>query len=153
MPVSLAETALFGGMAALTLCPDPSWLYAGLCGYWTPFFGGRAVPLASRMNLIPFSQGDSLFNLLGNVVMFAPFGFFAALLWRGWNGKRALAAGLAVTVFVECWQVLAGRYFDVDDIILNALGFLCGYGLWRLARRLVPGRMEKFYVRFNEEQQ
>ena len=105
------------------------------------------------MNLIPFSQGDSLFNLLGNVVMFAPFGFFAALLWRGWNGKRALAAGLAVTAFVECWQVLAGQYFDVDDIILNALGFLCGYGLWRLARRLVPGLMEKFYVRFNEEQQ
>jgi glycopeptide antibiotics resistance protein len=40
----------------------------------------------------------------------------------------------------------------MDDILLNVLGVLCGYGLWRLARRFVPGQMEKFHVRFNEEQ-
>ena len=116
-----------GGMAVLTLCPHPAWLRAGLQGYWSPYFGGRALPLAHRVNLIPFSQGDSLFNIVGNVVMFLPFGFLAALLWRGWTGRRALCAGLGITAGIECWQVLVGRFFDIDDIILNALGVFCGF--------------------------
>ncbi len=128
-----------GGMAALTLCPHPGWLYAGLCGHWSPYFAGWWLPLGGRVNLIPFSQGDSLFNLAGNIVMFLPFGFLADLLGRGWSWKRELAAGFGITVFIECWQVLVGRYFDVDDILLNTLGFLCGCGLGRLARRLAPG--------------
>ena len=127
-----------GGMAALTLCPSPSWLYAGLRGYWSPYFAGWP-PLGGRVNLVPFSQGDSLFNLAGNVVMFLPFGLLAALLSRGWSWKRKLAAGFGITAFVECWQVLVGRCFDVDDILLNTLGFLCGCGLGDLARRLAPG--------------
>ena len=48
--------------------------------------------------------------------------FFAALLWRGFNGKRAAALGLMITVCIECWQLLVGRATDVDDIILNTLG-------------------------------
>ena len=135
----LALFLFSGGFAALTLCPSPSWLYAGLLGYWSPYFGGWALPLAHRVNLIPFSQGDSLFNLLGNVGMFLPFGLSAALLWRGWTWRRALAAGLAITSFIECWQVLVGRCFDIDDIILNALGVLCGFLLGRGLAELAPG--------------
>lgn len=141
----------FGGMAVLTLCPHPAWLRAGLQGYWSPYFGGRALPLAHRVNLIPFSQGDSLFNIVGNVVMFLPFGFLAALLWRGWTGRRALCAGLGITAGIECWQVLVGRFFDIDDIILNALGVFCGFLLWRGLRRLAPGLAGKFHVDLNEE--
>ena len=140
-----------GGMAVLTLCPHPAWLRAGLQGYWSPYFGGRALPLAHRVNLIPFSQGDSLFNIVGNVVMFLPFGFLAALLWRGWTGRRALCAGLGITAGIECWQVLVGRFFDIDDIILNALGVFCGFLLWRGLRRLAPGLAGKFHVDLNEE--
>ncbi len=140
-----------GGMAVLTLCPHPAWLRAGLQGYWSPYFGGRALPLAHRVNLIPFSQGDSLFNIVGNVVMFLPFGFLAALLWRGWTGRRALCAGLGITAGIECWQVLVGRFFDIDDIILNALGVFCGFLLWRGLRWLAPGLAGKFHVDLNEE--
>lgn len=134
-----------GGMAVLTLCPEPGWLWSGLrYGYWTPFFGDQAFPLAHRVNLIPFSQGDSLFNIAGNVVMFLPFGFLAALLFRGWTWKRALALGLAVTAGIECWQIAVGRFFDIDDIILNAFGVLCGYWLRLGLQRLAPGFTERF---------
>lgn len=148
-----------GGMAAITLAPGPSWLfdwlYFALHGQAEQvfaaygLFGGRVIPLEHRVNLIPFAQGDSLFNMAGNVVMFLPFGFFAALLWRGWNGKRAALAGLGITCGIEGWQILAGRYFDVDDILLNTLGVLCGYLLWRLLARCAPEFAEKFHV--NEE--
>lgn len=140
-----------GGMAVLTLCPQPDWLRMGLQGYWAPYFGGTGIPLAHRVNLIPFSQGDSLFNIVGNVVMFVPFGLLAALLWRGWTGRRALCTGFGITAFVECWQILVGRFFDIDDIILNTLGVLCGFLLWRGLRRLAPGLAEKFHVDVNGE--
>lgn len=140
-----------GGMAVLTLCPWPDWLWAGLQGYWTPYFGGTGLPLAHRVNLIPFSQGDSLFNIIGNVVMFLPFGFLAALLWRGWSWRRALGTGFGITACVECWQILVGRFFDIDDIILNTLGVLCGFFLWRGLRRVASGFTEKFHVDLSGE--
>lgn len=149
-PRELGVLLLFlfcGGMAVLTLCPSPDWLWAGLQGYWAPYFGGPGIPLAHRVNLIPFSQGDSLFNIAGNIVMFVPFGFLTALLWRGWTGRRALGLGFGITVCVECWQMLVGRFFDIDDIILNTLGVLCGFWLRLALRRPVPGLEEKFQVR------
>ena len=82
-----------------------------------------------------------------------PMLFAAALIWRGFDWRRTLAAGLCATGLIESWQLCVGRAFDIDDILLNVLGVLWGYGLWRLARRLAPGQMEKFHVRFNEEQQ
>ena len=91
-------------------------------------------------------RDSTLFNLIGNIVMFLPFGFFAALLWRGFGWKRALALGLGITCGIECWQLFVGRYFDIDDIILNTLGVLCGYLLWKLLAKLAPGFMKRFQV-------
>lgn len=133
-----------GGMAALTLCPEPGWLFFGLQGDWTPYFD--LWGLEYRVSLIPFSDLDSAFNVIGNIVMFLPFGFFAALLWRGWNGKRALALGFGITVFIECWQLLVGRTSDIDDIIFNTLGVVCGYLLWRLLEMVAPRFAKKFHV-------
>ena len=79
--------------------------------------------------------------------MFLPFGFFPALLWRGCTWKRALATGLCVTGFIECWQLLVGRAFDIDDLWLNTLGALCGFWLWRLLDRAAPGWTRRFRVR------
>ena len=78
-------------------------------------------------------------------------GFAAALLWRGFDWRRTLAAGLCATGLIESWQLCVGRAFDIDDILLNTLGVFCGYGLWRLTRRLDPGFAEKFHVRMSEE--
>ena len=74
--------AYCGGMAAITLSPEPGWLFTGLAyGYWYSYFDVSG--LSYRVSLLPFSQLDSVFNVAGNIVMFLPFGFFAALLWRG----------------------------------------------------------------------
>ena len=135
-----------GGMAAITLVPEPGWVFFALRGDGTlmPYFdpGG----LSHRVSLVPFSQLDSLFNIVGNIVMFLPFGFFAALLWRKFNWKRAIALGLGITCLIECWQILVGRYFDIDDIILNGLGVFCGYLLRVLAGQLAPAFVKRFQV-------
>lgn len=134
-----------GGMAVITLVPTPEWLFLGLTrGVWHLYFD--ASGLARRTSLIPFSQMDGLFNIIGNIVMFLPFGFFASLLWRKFSGKRALALGLGLTCSVECWQVFVGRIFDTDDIILNTLGVFCGYLLWALLQKSVPNFVRRFHV-------
>lgn len=143
-----------GGMAILTLAPR--WVVWSLVdilhGYgWNvgqyPFFELGMVnwKLFQTFHFSPYF-------LAGNLVMFVPFGFFAALLWRGCTWGRSLLSGLFLSGLIESFQLCVGRAFDIDDILLNVLGVLWGYGLWRLARRLAPGRMEKFHVRFNEEQ-
>ena len=133
-----------GGMAVITLAPEPWWVNFALGGRREPYFDLSG--LAYRVSLVPFSQPDSLFNIIGNIVMFLPFGFFAALLWREFGWKRALALGLGITCGIECWQLFVGRYFDIDDIILNTLGVFCGYLLWRVLRRLAPQFAGRFHT-------
>lgn len=121
------------GMAVLTLSPEPGWLYHGLQGDWSPFF--RLAWMGERVSLRPFSDLDSLHNLLGNILMFVPFGLLAGVLRQGMRWKHALLLGLGITGFIECWQLLVGRYSDIDDVILNTVGVLLGWMLWRgLAR-------------------
>lgn len=137
-----------GGMAMVTLAPR--WVVQALadllqgCGWngeGNPFFALGTV------NLVPFRTLGDGYILAGNLIMFLPFGFFPALLWRGCTWKRALATGLCVTGFIECWQLLVGRAFDIDDLWLNTLGALCGFWLWRLLGRAAPGWTRRFRVR------
>ena len=53
-------------------------------------------------------------------------------------------AGFAVTLFIECCQLCVGRAFDVDDLLLNTLGAMLGYGLWLLLQKLAPGLAKGF---------
>ena len=140
-----------GGMVLLAL--TPYWVSASLVdlanGYrWNA--GGAPFFKLGGVNFTPLqtfqTDGWSLFNLAGNIVMFVPFGFFAALLWRGYTWKRALLTGFCITAFVECWQLCVGRAFDIDDIILNTLGVFCGYLLWKLLQRFAPGFTRRFQV-------
>ena len=143
----------WGGMAMLTLTPywfDWLALIRGLRPIHPPFFTLGGIELAGGFRDFgsqnSFLRVWALYILLGNIVMFMPFGFFAALLWRGFTWRRALCAGFAITLSVECWQLAVGRAFDVSDLILNTLGVLCGYWIWRAADRLFPRLTARFHV-------
>lgn len=79
--------------------------------------------------------------LLGNVLVFAPFGLLAPVMSarvRSW--PRALFAGLAFSGAIELSQLgmsLALGYWyrmpDVDDLALNVAGVLLGYGAYAAA--------------------
>ena len=73
-------------------------------------------------------------NILGNVAMFVPYGVFLPTMWpslqRAW---KAIPMGMLTIALVEICQLftLRGRC-DVDDVLLNMMGIILGYGLWRL---------------------
>ena len=111
-----------GGMAVITLTPPGfDWLAALEEGWQGPWFS------LGTANLVHFATFGDLYILAGNIVMFLPFGFFPALLFRNFGWRRALLTGVCVTAFIEVTQLLVGRAFDIDDLMLNTLGAFCGF--------------------------
>lgn len=71
-------------------------------------------------------------NIVGNIVLFIPYGFLGILYPRLRNGFW-----LMLTFFVMINLVEFSQYYfhrgtaDIDDIILNTLGVIIGYLIYR----------------------
>lgn len=148
----IRETALLlfvlfcAGLAALTLFPSNFW-GSLLNGSPLPPFTPADNGFYSKINLLDvLASGGSwaLFMLLGNVIMFMPLGFFPVLLWRRPRWWKSTVIATCASCFVECVQLYVGRSSDVNDIILNGLGGLAGYGLYRLLRGAALNWVQKF---------
>ena len=77
-------------------------------------------------------------NIIGNIAMFIPIGFIWPLVFRKLDTHlKVIAAGVVYSLLIEIVQIpIYGRLTDVDDLILNSLGYLIGYGMYLLAKRL-----------------
>lgn len=90
---------------------------------------------ANGYNLIPFKEmfryeiGSRLFfkNVIGNLLMFIPFGFFTSYILREIKLKWVFIITLIVSITIELTQSQIGRIFDIDDVILNVIGGCLGY--------------------------
>lgn len=108
---------------------------------------GRTTSLQEyHYNLIPFKEisrfitysgrlgfGAVFANLVGNVVAFIPFGMFLPVIS---NHKRKLFGmtllSFELSLLIEVTQLVSkAGSFDVDDLILNTLGGLLGYCLFK----------------------
>lgn len=95
-------------------------------------------------NFIPFKEimryniTSRLFfkNVLGNMIMFLPFGFFVSYYLKSERLTLPVFLILIASISIEVVQLLIGRVFDVDDIILNILGGLLGYLIYFVLRRI-----------------
>lgn len=80
-----------------------------------------------------------LTQLLGNTLLFAPWGFCLPLLWRRFRGAlRMIGMSLLLTCCIECTQLFIDRYVEFDDLLLNFAGSMLGAGAWRCVHRLFP---------------
>lgn len=71
-------------------------------------------------------------NLVGNIALLVPLGFLVPLVYRHVTWKASLALGVAAGLCIEVMQTVLGvGIFDIDDVILNALGVMIGY--WAFA--------------------
>ncbi|MBP9757314.1 MAG: VanZ family protein [Candidatus Pacebacteria bacterium] len=67
-------------------------------------------------------------NLVGNIALLVPVGFIVPLIYRGLTRKTLLVLAVASGLIIEILQViLRVGMFDIDDVLLNALGVLIGY--------------------------
>lgn len=109
-----------------------------LCLFQIVTFEDQTIYISGN-NLVPFQEitryqfGSRLFikNVVGNIVLFIPYGIFASLFTKLDKLFPALALVFFASVTVETTQLVIGRVFDIDDIILNLIGGLLGYGIYR----------------------
>lgn len=89
----------------------------------------------STNNFIPFREmfryniGSRLFvkNVLGNALMFLPYGFFISFYLKNKKPWLTLILTVIASFSIELVQMMIGRVFDIDDILLNLLGGYLGY--------------------------
>lgn len=94
----------------------------------------------STSNYVPFKEmfrysfGSRLFfkNVVGNMLMFMPFGFFVAYILKLKKVWIMLLLSLIVSLTIETIQSIIGRVFDVDDIILNVIGSIFGFLVFKI---------------------
>ena len=94
----------------------------------------------STSNYIPFKEmfrynfGSHMFfkNVIGNMIMFMPYGFFIAYILKLKKVKYITLLSLLVSVTIETTQLVIGRVFDVDDIILNVIVAIIGFYTFKI---------------------
>lgn len=81
---------------------------------------------------------EALLNLIGNTAMFIPLGIVWPAVFKKLNTHgKVIAAGVGVSLTIEILQLpFFGRATDIDDLILNSLGFFMGYGIYLLVKKL-----------------
>ena len=121
--------------------------YTLLLSYWMLVGFGRKVTHQRYMyNLKPFdtirhylqfdqiSSMAAIINLVGNIAVFVPFGLLLPVIFqRGF--LRVFLTFLSGLFVLEMTQLLSRRgSLDIDDFILNTIGFIIGYWLQRILR-------------------
>jgi glycopeptide antibiotics resistance protein len=88
--------------------------------------------------ILPYLRGEhgwfiAAINLVGNMVLFAPIGLIVPFVWRKMTWRNtfilAVGSGLAIEGMETVFRV---GIFDIDDIILNGLGVMIGYYIFRV---------------------
>ena len=112
--------------------------------YFTFFKGGILhldLQMRSYANIIPLLEtikmfqdnfmgiGNSLYNVIGNILLFIPFGFAIPLLFKNHNKLfKVTLYGFVASFSIELLQYLTCTNFtDIDDVIFNTLGALVGF--------------------------
>lgn len=140
------------------------------------FYGARQIDVISLdtlsirvkydANIIPFATIRSylvelidhnkklsiiLENLLGNALLFAPFGILSPLVFPSLQKTKKFAFILILLIFlIEVIQFALGAgSFDVDDILLNTFGAFCFYGFLKI--KLFRKLLQSLYLLPYEE--
>ena len=104
----------------------------------------------SGYNLVPFTEifrykigsNSFYFNVIGNIAMFIPFGYFISSYIKPKRILPILLVSAISSATVEFVQFCIGRSFDIDDILLNALGAILGFLLYvalNAIKKYLPG--------------
>ncbi len=104
------------------------------------FSGGGTGPanFVPFRTILPYLLGEkgsviAFFELAGNIGLLVPVGFIAPFVFKNMTWKKTLLLALAAGLVLEGMQVvLRVGIFDIDDVILNALGVMIGYWIFIL---------------------
>ena len=82
-------------------------------------------------------------NVIGNVLLFVPFGIFVTYYVKNDKVYQTLFLSILVSCSIEFAQSVIGRTADIDDVILNTIGGIVGYITFKFGGKLVD-KLPKF---------
>lgn len=119
----------------------------------------REEPLMSQINLIPFYFGQygltpaSFLGIVNNVILTMPFGFGLNFIIQ-LKDRNFIWLGFVLGFGFETTQLIISlflrypyRTIDVNDILMNAIGVLLGYGLFRIFALLYLAMTKRFEIK------
>ena len=96
--------------------------------------------------LFKFPLGEFIYNVVGNIVLFIPFGFFIYIKC-GKNKTKALLTVFIMTLGVEFIQgFIPYRLCDIDDIILNTFGGYIGIIISNILYSKFNNKLKKIQI-------
>ncbi len=108
-------------------------------------YGNNFIPFKEIMRY-NFGSKYFIWNVVGNVMIFVPFGFFISLYLGSQKLNKPLLITVITSLTIETVQMFIGRSFDIDDIILNCLGGIIGFLLF-IGLSAIQKHLPKFLQR------
>jgi glycopeptide antibiotics resistance protein len=73
-------------------------------------------------------------NLAGNLILFLPMGVYLPFFFRRLDRISLFSGSMIILLFaLEAIQLVTMRgSFDIDDFILNMMGALIGFAIWKM---------------------
>lgn len=107
-----------------------------------------------HLNLIPFLwlgneniNRIELIESIGNVLMFIPLGLFIPTVFEKYRKFFSTVVAVFIISFsIEVLQCFMGRIADIDDLIVNLLGGMMGYGIFKVFNHLFNSKT--WWVKF-----
>ena len=95
--------------------------------------------------LTRYEFGTRLFyrNIIGNIVLFIPFSFFIAHIFKVRSHLIMYLFALLISLTIETTQLYIGRAFDVDDILLNVIGGIIGFLIYKFVTKFILKSISK----------
>lgn len=98
------------------------------------------IPFSAIYNTLKEPSNFSLRldnNLIGNILAFGPLGFLLPIVFNNFKKlKNTLIAAILLSVCFETIQlVFSFGACDIDDVILNLLGALIGFGIYKILNK------------------
>lgn len=124
----------------ITFCP-----LERVDGKLQPLIFNIAKVFPFRINLIPVvnlfdyvDKKEAILNFVGNTTMFIPIGIIFPAVYKELNTPfKVIAGGVGFSLCVEIFQLpFCDRVTDIDDLLMNTLGYLVGYGVYVLVKKV-----------------
>ena len=109
----------------------------GIGSIWEMISKGGLIATLQQANisLIPF-QSDGIFTYVMNIIMLMPLGFLLPYIWKNFrNPIKVALTGLVFSMLIEFSQLPTNRLVDIDDLMINVLGAIFGFVVWKLIGR------------------
>jgi glycopeptide antibiotics resistance protein len=104
-------------------------------------FGGTQDGPANLIpfkTILPYLLGKNgaliaAINIVGNILALVPLGFMVPFVYSKIDWKKIVLLAVIAGLMIEITQVILHiGIFDIDDVILNALGVIIGFWLFKL---------------------